>query len=579
MSALSTEAPSKLDLQRELEIRLCKQSAWHFISNHIKVLVVGSGYEDWNLDWNHQFEIVEWMQEKHDSGEMTWSGSLKARQVGWTTTANAFALWCMLFHQHHEWLQVSVGEDEAALALSQKVVGSYEQLPRWMRQRLPEVTTDTNTEWYLTNGSGMKSIPSTARSGRSRAVFGCIFDEAAFMVDAGDVFAAVDPAVYGPMFVFSTANGMGDFFHGIWTDSLHDDSIWDMKFFAWDVVPGRDQKWYDTRKLSYRAQEHLFYQEYPGNPAEAFLKSGRTAFDLEFLNDNQEWEEPLYRLDATQLVFHRHDPAEMVAKSTIPVGEHRDLEIWVWEPPAVERDDDGHLLRNPNYGLGVDVSEGLAHGDYSSISVRNINTGEQVATLRAHVPIYDLGELVEVVGYWYHSALVGVERNSFGLVPLQHLSDVGYPRMYRMDPIAELKRGHRTPRYGWLTSRTTKPKMVQDMIAAVATETVILHDRRWLAEATTFVATGTGRYEATPPNTDDLMIGELIAHQMELDVGRFPIVWADPTPGPPTFGDVFAIMSYADDGDSQTSELDRPIGQAEQRPEARKSFPMRFKEK
>lgn len=557
---------------------MCEQSAWYFISNYVHVLVVGKGYQHLDLAWSHQEEIVEWMQEAHDKSEATWNGALKARQVGWTTIANAFALWCMVFHKHHEWLEVSVGEDEANLAVSQKILGPYEQLPGWMRRRGPSIESQTQTEIQFDNGSGMKSIPSTGRSGRSRAVFGCIFDEAAFMVDAQDVFAGVDPAVYGPMFVFSTANGMGDFFHSTWVESMADDSVWDMRFFDWSVVPGRDTDWYETKQKSYRGQEHLFFQEYPANPTEAFLKSGRTAFDLEFLDERFAWEEPLYKLDATQLVFHRHDPEMMIEKAKIPAGEYRDLEIWVWNEPNIERDEDGHVTRIPNYGVGVDVSEGLEHGDYSAISVRDINRGEQVATLRAHVPIYDLGEIVEVMGYWYHGALIGVERNNFGLVPLQYLQDAGYPRLYRMDSIAELKRGSRTPRYGWLTSRTTKPKMVQDMALAVSVETIVLHDRRWLQEATTFVSTGTGRYEATPPNTDDLMIAELIAHQMELDVGRFPTIWRDPTPGPPTFGDVFAIMSYAESDGNQTDELDRPIGQASRAPEARKSFPMRYKE-
>jgi hypothetical protein len=144
-----------------------------------------------------------------------------------------------------------------------------------------------------------------------------------------------------------------------------------------------------------------------------------------------------------------------------------------------------------------------------------------------------------------------------------------------MDSIAEVKRSQRTPRYGWLTSRTTKPKMVQDMVSAVATETVTLQDRRWLAEASTFVSTGTGRYEATAPNTDDLMIAELIAHQMELDVGRFPTIWHDPTPGPPTFGDVFNVMAYADKQRPGADALNQPIGQPDSDPKLIKSFPMR----
>jgi len=556
---------SRLDLERELVWRKCEADPWYFISNHVKVNVVGKGYQRME-EWSHLPGIVKWMHGKHVDGASR-NGALKARQISWTTISNAFALWSVLFHENRDWLQVSVGEKESRKALLQKFKTPYLSLPLWMRKRGPNVVTDTMEEFSFDNGSSMTAIPSTSASGRSQAMYGCIFDEAAFMVDADEVFAGIDPMIYGPMFVFSTANGMGDFFHTIWVESMADDSLWDMSFYPWSVRPDRNQKWYDAKKLTYRGREHLFFQEYPSTAAEAFMRSGRTAFDLQHLEETHDWCEPLFRIDLVQFDFHQHlSIAEQVELSKIPAGEYRDLELHVWEPPTIERDEDGFLVREPNYGLGVDVSEGLAHGDFSAISVRDINSGEQVATVRAHIPIYDLGRYSEHIGYWYHTALIGVERNSFGLVPLEYLQNQHYPRIYRMDSIAELKRGNRTPRYGWVTSRTTKPKMVQDMAASISIETVNLHDRRWLQEATTFVSTGTGRYEATAPNTDDLMMAELLANQMELDVGRFPIVWQDDETGPLTFGDVFAVEGGLQGRTADSDLLDRPIGQSATNP-------------
>jgi len=569
---------SKLDLERELEWRMCRQDAWYFIHRYVRVLVVGKGYKKLDI-WPHQEEIARWMQTKHSDVE-THSGALKARQIGWTTIGNAFALWSMFFHENHPWIQVSVGEEEAQAALETKITSPYSMLPAWMRKRGPKVTTDTKSEFGFDNGSSMLAIPSTSRSGRSRAMYGCLFDEAAFMVDANEVYAGVEPMVYGPMFVFSTANGMGNMFHGTWTESLAPDSEWDMQFYPWNVVPNRTQEWYDRKLLAYRGKEHLFYQEYPSTPSEAFMRSGRTAFDMEHLDLSQEWIDPLFRIDAVLFDFHRLDDLdEAVAACSIPVGESRDVELHVWEEPRVERDDNGVVTRKPNYGIGVDVAEGLIHGDYSAVSVRNINTGETVATLRAHAPIYDLGAIVETIGYWYHTALIGVERNNFGLVPLEYLQNAGYPRLYRMDSIAEMKRGSRTPRYGWLTSRTTKPKMVQDLAFAVASDppTVRLHDSRWLQEASTFVSSGTGRYAASPPNTDDLMMAELIAHQMELDIGEYPIIWIDSEPGPTTFGDIFTSMPYAEGGLSDDSLLNQPIGQPARDPQVVKSFTIQIR--
>jgi len=359
---------------------------------------------------------------------------------------------------------------------------------------------------------------------------------------------------YGPIFVFSTANGMGNWFHGTWLDSQVPGSIWESMFYPWTVVPGRDDDWYKARRMVYRGRDHLMFQEFPANPGEAFLKSGRTAFDVEKLQEVHEWVEPKFKLDLT--ILNTLD-ADSVAASRFPTDELRDLELWVWEEPKILRHENKVVKQQPNYVVAVDVAEGLEHGDFSTISVRDANTNRQVAAAKCHIPIYNLGAAVEAVGYWYHSALVVVERNNFGLVPLQHLQQHAYPRLYRMDSIAQQKRGDRTPRYGWHTNSVSKPKMVNDMNLAFANDHIEMHDQRFLAETTTFVANGKGGFEAAEPNHDDLVMSEMIAQQGVLDVGEYPITWIDDEPGPMTLGELFAQDSKPD---SAGAALAMPLG-------------------
>jgi len=453
-----------------------------------------------------------------------------------------------------------VGQDEAAKALTLKLKQPYSMLPSWLRRRLPQVTKDTGEEFNFDNGSGMQAVPSTARSGRSLAVYGVLFDEAAFMETPEEVFAGLEAMTYGPMFVFSTANGMGDFFHSTWLESELLDSEWDQKFYPWTVVPGRTQEWYDTKLRTYRGKEHVFYQEYPATPTEAFLRSGRTAFDLEHLDKTQPWSEATFKIDLNLISVV---DADSIERARFPITESRDLELHVWEEPLVSRNDDGTIHQKPNYVVSCDVAEGLEHGDYTAISVRNVNTNEQVAASLTHIPIFNLGSVLEVIGYWYHSALVVVERNNFGLVPLQYLQEHHYPRLYRMDTIAEMKRGDRTPRYGWITSRASKPKMVQDLAKSFQLEDVRIHDRRFLQQASAFVADGKGGYSAEAPNHDDMVMAEMRAEQGYVDSPRFPLTWMDPEPGPMTMGELFARTPI---GSSVGSALSKPIGD---RPEER----------
>ena len=59
--------------------------------------------------------------------------------------------------------------------------------------------------------------------------------------------------------------------------------------------------------------------------------------------------------------------------------------------------------------------------------------------MRSRLPIHYLGPVLETIGYWYHTALLIVERNASGLVPLEHLRQAGYPRVYRQLDLAAIQ--------------------------------------------------------------------------------------------------------------------------------------------
>ena len=134
-----------------------------------------------------------------------------------------------------------------------------------------------------------------------------------------------------------------------------------------------------------------------------------------------------------------------------------------------------------------------------------------------------------------------------------------------MDTLAEFRTGDRTPRYGWLTTPSTKPKMVNDFYHALTLGKVTLHDPEFKLEAQTFVADGKGSYGATSGRHDDVMMGTLIAYQGVLDSPKYPILWTDDKTHAPTHDDVDAII-FADPRNSSADLLDAPIGQIEEAP-------------
>lgn len=560
---MKPQPTTKREVAREVEWRRCERDPLYFLENYWHIQVIGKG---WEIIKPYVFQREDFSA-IHAAAYGTAKDRqirLKARQIGWTTIGAAYCFWSAWFHADTPWLIASQGEKDAQRTLSLRIKQPYLRLPAWMRERGPKLTSDNQEQMDFDNGSRIVAIPSTSASARGDAVYGVLMDEAAFMDNAVELYGALDPLCYGPMFVFSTANGMGNFFHDTWNDAQLSDSEWSSSFRPWSARPDRDQKWYERTKRKYRTQPWLFYQEYPTTPAEAFAKSGRTAWDLESLKTQGHWCEPEARYDLTLFTSDNPEAARITSDT------ERDLELWVWEPPTVERNEHGIVLRKPNFVVGVDVSEGLDHGDRSSIVVTNANTLEVVATFRGHIPVEDLGAVCETIGYWYHTALVVVERNNMGLVPLVYLQEARYPRLYRMESIA-VRGGVRTPRYGWHTNRSTKPKMVIEFGKALRDDVLLLHDERLLEEAATFIADGKGSYGASSGNYDDHVLGHLISYQGALDAGQYPIVWVDPTPGPLTIGQMLEAMDNATK-DPKGFALGRPIGQATTTYRERHSF-------
>jgi len=521
----------------------CRVSKDFFFENYYYIPVVGSGAELFKLR-DYQRNIAT---EIEDNRLII---GLKARQIGWTTIGVANAVHDVLFNPEHPWLLVSRTEG-AAQKMLEKAVYAYYRLPPWMRSMLPELKSQTQSAITFSNGSRIESVPATGSTGRGDAVYGALLDECAFMDYAEDIWGAVEPLVYGPAMLFSTANGMGNFFHEIWLDSERPDSVWKGIFYPWDVVKSRDQDWYDHARASFRGREWLFFQEYPSNPEEAFAKSGRVAFPYDILEENFHEIKP----EARYKYIIGDEPKELTE------GEVADIEINIWKEPRVIRDEEGRPRWKPSYVVGADVAEGLEHGDFSYVTVFDANTGEQMASCKSSIPVSYLDDLILWLAERYWKALVVVERNNAGILPLDRLyRDHWYPRLYRMDSFARFTTSDRTPQYGWRTDRATKPKMVNDFVFALTERALLLHDLDFVIEARTFVSDGKGSFGATANNHDDVIMGTLVAYQGVLDTPKYPNLWEETNVLPPTHEDMDKIW-FDNQRETAADILDRPLGQ------------------
>jgi hypothetical protein len=163
------------------------------------------------------------------------------------------------------------------------------------------------------------------------------------------------------------------------------------------------------------------------------------------------------------------------------------------------------------YVMGVDTAEGLGHGDYSCAIVICLNTGEQVAVWHGHIPPDEFAHEINSMALWYRDALTCVESNNHGLTTITELRHLGHPNLFRKRILNSVS-SRVTQEYGWKTTRTTKPLMIDELGAALRNNELLLRDRHTVAELRTFVRNDRGSMSGSPH--DDRVIALALANQM-----------------------------------------------------------------
>lgn len=151
----------------------------------------------------------------------------------------------------------------------------------------------TNSAMFYIGTAGAKV---GGRGGSARNIH---FSEAAFyqdteLITAQEIIVATAqqvPQGTGMIFIESTANGEGNFYHGEWERSQPDGtgSVYKPRFFGWQEF--YTPEWIEEKKKEFPS-EKLAKQEYPNSPEEAFITSGSPYFDVQILNDMMNEKKP-----------------------------------------------------------------------------------------------------------------------------------------------------------------------------------------------------------------------------------------------------------------------------------------------
>ena len=399
---------------------------------------------------------------------------LKARQLGISTISAAYVAWMMMFHREKNVLVIATKFNTAA-NLVKKVKAIIKNLPDWLR--ISTVDIDNRTSFVLSNGSQIKASSTSGDAGRSEALSLLVIDEAAHVEGLDDLWMGLYPTLStgGRCIALSTPNGVGNWFHKIYTESENKANDFFSTKLPWDVHPDRDESWFEkeTRNMSRRE----IAQELECN----FNMSGETVFSAEDMETYYTLiKDPKYR-----------------------TGFDRNL--WIWEERSQEN----------SYLVSADVARGDGK-DYSVCHVFKIETMEIVAEYQGKVTPDIFSRVLFDVAQEYGNALLVVENNSVGFAVLDKLKEMRYPNLYHsVKSTHEFVEEYQADQMsnavaGFSTTSKTRPLIIAKLEEFVRNNLIKIYSSRLLAEMRTFVWNN-GRAEAMRSYNDDLIMSCAVA--------------------------------------------------------------------
>lgn len=403
---------------------------------------------------------------------------LKSRQLGISTLAAGFALWSMLFKEDFNVLVIATTQ-EVAKNLVTKVRVMHDNLPSWLKGT---IEADNKLSLKFKNGSQIKAVSSSTTGARSEALSLLIIDEAAFIRNIEEIWVASQATLStgGAAIVLSTPNGIGNWFHSVWSEAESEINGFHTIKLHWTVHPDRDQLWRDdqTKLLGERGAA----QECDCD----FISSGHTVVDGATLMD--------YETQCT----------EPIEKRGFDNG------YWVWEYPDYDR----------SYIVVADVARGDG-GDWSTFHVIDTLDIRQVAEYKGKLPPKDFGQMLHTVATEWNNALLAVENANIGWAAIQPILDRGYDNLFYtykddgyVDIDVQLKKGYdmkdksqMVP--GVSTTSRTRPLMISALEMYMREKTPIIRSKRLIQELFVFVWLN-GKAQAQNGYNDDLVMAYAI---------------------------------------------------------------------
>ncbi len=513
--------------------------ARNYIETFLQIQTKEGRLEPFRLN-EAQERLYQILKDEQDRGKPIRVIILKARQMGFSTLTEG-----LIFHR----CATNPDTNGMVVAHTEEATANLFRMTRRFYDNLPEplkpMTQSSNAQEIVFDApprlarQGRKGLRSRIRCatagghgvGRSYTLQAVHMSELAFWPgDKLETYTGIMQAVPDDprtmVIIESTANGY-DMFKQLWDRAVEAQRNgtegflpvffpwYEMKTYRRAVPPGfrrtaEEQELaaafrLDDEQLAWRrwciAEQcggdlDLFHQEYPATPDEAFIATGRCAFDKAALVLRREqvrtleWERGIFRAE--------RDLTGRITRWTWQAEEKGPVRIWKHPEPGVP-----YVIGGDTAGTGSDWFVG---------QVLDNRTGTQVAVLHHQCGERMYAEQLYCLGMYYNTALIGIETN-YSTYPEMCLEDLGYRNLYVRERY-DTYTGRMAEAFGFETTPTTRPVLVDGLkdVARESLETIT--DYETLGEMLTFVYDANWKAQAEEGEHDDLVMALGIAHRI-----------------------------------------------------------------
>lgn len=452
---------------------------------------------------------------------------LKARQMGFSTVTEAIFFKETVTKPNVNTAIVAHKEDSTTNLFNMSKL-MYDELPEPMK---PEKKKSNAKELVFDkdDGKGLKSKIKCFTAGgkgvgRSDTINNLHLSELAFWqgdkkVTMTGLLQAVPNTPDTMIAIESTANGF-EYFKELWDDAVAGKNDFVPIFIGWNELQEYKmpytgfeltkeekelQKTYGLtlEQLTWRRwcianncgnDIEQFKQEYPINPEEAFISTGKCYFDKQnIINRIQEVKDikPVkqgyfsYKYNGLKILEY-----EWIEDKEGPIKIYEDVK------------------KGYPYVLSGDTAgEG---SDYFTGHVLNNTNGKQVAVIKQEFDEIEYTRQMYCLGKYYNNALIGIEAN-YTTYPIQELERLEYPKQYIREKEDTYTKKH-DKAYGFKTTSITRPLILGELQTIMKELIELIVDVDTLKEGLTFIKNEKGRAEAQQGYHDDLIMGLAIAY-------------------------------------------------------------------